>query len=245
MTRLTTPIARPDPHIATVVTRTLLERDGVAHIYAKDAPGIRLLSEADRANSLAKILATRPAGDIWIFGYGSLIWNPALKTAEQRIARLNGWHRAFCMSIIAGRASISNPGLMLGLDEGGHCLGTAYRLDHTDIESELPLLWRREMQCRAYIPRWVELFGPDGPTFGHAIAFTMDSDCEKYAGRLPTETMVQRLATAKGGLGSCADYLFQTRDSLRANGIPDAKIERLAARVQDAIIIPPRRSDRG
>jgi cation transport protein ChaC len=215
-----------------VLTRALLEAGGAREIYERDAPGIRLTTEAERAACLAETLARRPQGEVWVFGYGSLIWNPALKAAGRRTARVDGWHRAFCMSIVAGRARPATPGLMLALDAGGFCRGTAYRLDENDVVSELTMLWRREMLCRdAYLPIWVELIGDDGTRFGHAIAFTMNSRSEKYAGNMPIDTVVHRLATAAGGLGSCADYLFQTRDGLHAHGIPDAHLDLLAARV--------------
>jgi glutathione-specific gamma-glutamylcyclotransferase len=218
-----------------VVTRAFLEAGGIVATYLQDSPALALLTDEERAASLASIMAARPDGDVWVFGYGSLIWNPAFKSVEQRTARIEGWHRAFCMSITAGRASPSGPGLMLGLDGGGHCLGSAFRLDEADMTSELVLLWRREMTCRgAYIPRWVELVGEDGVAFGYAIAFTINPEGEKYAGDMPSEMAVQRLATASGGLGSCADYLFQTRDVLRAHGIPDAALEQLADRVATA-----------
>jgi cation transport regulator ChaC len=145
-----------------VVTRALLDFGGMTAIYMQDAPGLRLLTEEERAESVASILAMRPYGDVWIFGYGSLIWNPAFKTVERRTARVEALHRSFCMSIIAGQASPSWPGLMLGLDKAGHCLGSAFRLDEADVAPELTLLLRREMLCRgAYIPRWLELTGED------------------------------------------------------------------------------------
>lgn len=219
-----------------VVTRALLEVGGMADIYMQDAPGLRLLTERERQDSLASTMQAKPVGDVWVFGYGSLIWNPAFKTTERRTARVDGWHRAFCMSIVAGRASPSAPGLMLGLDRGGHCLGSAFRLADDDVIPELTLLWRREMLCRgAYIPKWVELHAEDGAVFGHAIAFTINPEGEKYAGKMSLETAVRRLATASGGLGSCADYLFQTRDGLRAHGIPDLALEKLAKDVEVAM----------
>ena len=215
-----------------VLTRALLEAGGAREIYERDAPGIRLTTEAERATCLAATLARRPRGEVWVFGYGSLIWNPALKAVGRRTARVDGWHRAFCMSIVAGRARPAAPGLMLALDAGGYCCGTAYRLHEDDVVAELTMLWRREMLCRgAYVPTWVELIGDDGSRFGHAIAFTMNPKSEKYAGNMPIEAVVHRLATAAGGLGSCADYLFQTRDGLHAHGIPDAHLDLLAARV--------------
>jgi cation transport protein ChaC len=219
-----------------VITRALLEVGGMADIYMQDAPGLKLLTERERQESLAAIMKAKRAGDVWVFGYGSLIWNPAFKAIERRTARVEGWHRAFCMSIVAGRASPSAPGLMLGLDSGGHCLGSAFRLAGDDVIPELTLLWRREMLCRgAYIPKWVDLHAEDGTVFGYGIAFTINPESEKYAGEMPLEIAVRRLATASGGLGSCADYLFQTRDGLRAHGIPDLALEKLANDVEVAI----------
>jgi cation transport protein ChaC len=219
-----------------VVTRSLLQVGGMAEIYMRDAPYLRLLSEEEREASLDGIMRAKPEGSVWIFGYGSLIWNPAVKFVERRLAKVEGWHRAFCMSIVAGRASPASRGLMLGLDGGGECLGSAFRLDDADVRSELTLLWRREMLCRgAYVPRWLELHDEDGVGFGHAVAFTIDPAGEKYAGNMPAEIAVRRLATASGGLGSCADYLFQTRDGLRARGIPDLALEHLANRVEIAL----------
>jgi glutathione-specific gamma-glutamylcyclotransferase len=217
-----------------VVTRALLDFGGMTAIYMQDAPGLRLLTEEERAESVASILAMRPYGDVWIFGYGSLIWNPAFKTVERRTARVEGLHRSFCMSIIAGQASPSWPGLMLGLDKAGHCLGSAFRLDEADVAPELTLLLRREMLCRgAYIPRWLELTGEDWHS-GMRSPSRSTLRVRSIAGDMPTDTAVGRPATASGGLGSCSDYLFQTRDGLRAHGIPDPSLERLAIRVEAA-----------
>lgn len=157
-----------------VVTRSLLQIDGMAEIYLRDAPYLRLLTEEEREVSLDATLSAKPEGSVWIFGYGSLIWNPAVKFVERRLAKVEGWHRSFCMSIVAGRASPASPGLMLGLDRGGECLGSAFRIAAADVRSELTLLWRREMLCRgAYVPRWLQLHGEDGVGFGHAVAFTI------------------------------------------------------------------------
>lgn len=219
---------------APVLTRTLLENGDIAALAAADSPDLGILTQAERAASLRRTLAIRPPGDVWVFGYGSLIWNAALGATERRVARIEGWHRAFCLSITALRASADRPGLMLALDHGGTCRGVAYRLAENDVEHELHLLWRREMVCGAYVPRWVELKAADGGSFGWAIAFTVDAKAARYAGNLDEDTVVRLLATASGALGSAADYLFRTRDSLRANGIHDASLERLALRVEAA-----------
>lgn len=215
-----------------VLTRQLLEKGNIDALAAIDAPGLKLLTEADRIASLRETLAIRPPGDVWVFGYGSLIWNSAINSVERRVTRIDGWHRSFCLSITALRATADRPGLMLALDRGGSCHGAAYRLAEDDVESELRLLWRREMVCGAYVPRWVELKSLNGESFGWAIAFTIDADNPQYAGDLDEDTVVHRLATASGGLGSSADYLYRTHDSLHANGIRDTKLEHLASLVK-------------
>jgi len=201
-------------------------------ILSKDAPNLKLLSEDDRKLSLHFMLLTRPPGDLWLFGYGSLIWNPAIRTTERRAASIEGWHRKFCHSISAGRGSPDVPGLVLGLEKGGTCTGTALKIDESDIATELPLLWRREMAYDAYIPRWIDVTDTSGRRFGRAIAFTINPASAHYAGNLSEDAIVQTLATASGGLGSSAEYLFKTLDSLRSHGIPDGALEMLAHRVE-------------
>ncbi|WP_197735789.1 gamma-glutamylcyclotransferase [Allostella humosa] len=214
------------------LSRALLAAGGLDELVAREAPALRLLTDAERRRSLDQALAARPPGDAWLFAYGSLIWNPTVHVVERRNARVEGWHRTFCLSTIAGRGTKDRPGLMLGLDEGGSCQGIAYRLAEEGLEGELELLWRREMLAAAYIPRWIDLLDEDGRRFGGAIAFTIDRTGDHYAGGLADEMVVERLATATGSLGRAADYLFQTRDGLRACGMPDAELERLAAAVE-------------
>jgi len=222
----------PAKPAVTPLSRALLEAGGIDAMLARDAPQLRLLSEADRTESLRTTLAARPEGDVWLFAYGSLIWNPTIHVVEQRTARIEGWHRAFCLSTIAGRGTLEQPGLVLGLDAGGQCEGVAFRLAEADLERELTLIWRREMVASAYVPRWVDLLDRGGSRFGGAITFTIDPTGTHYAGDLAAEAVIERLATAAGHLGSSAEYLFQTRDGLRAHGIPDPEMEELAAKVE-------------
>ncbi|MDE2197884.1 MAG: gamma-glutamylcyclotransferase [Rhodospirillales bacterium] len=223
------------------MTRELLLSGGFPALVARSNPGLRLLSDEERAASLAAILAARPRQDaedragVWVFAYGSLIWNPAIHVAERRIARVLGWHRAFCLSVKSGRGTPEKPGLMLGLRPGGSCAGAVLRVAEGDIAQELDLLWRREMIASGYVPRWVDVETPDGAPLGRAIAFTINPDGPAYAGDLSEHEIVRRLATARGMLGSGADYLFQTRDGLRAMGIADPELEALAVRVTEAM----------
>ena len=110
----------------------------------------------------------------------------------------------------------------------------AFRIADGDVQTELLVLWRREMLCGIYTPRWLEVRGADGKVFGNAIAFTINTLRKQYVGDLSDEDTVDRLAHAAGALGSSADYLFRTRDGLRANGIPDHDLEALSALVEQA-----------
>ncbi len=215
--------------------RALLETGDFAAMLAGEAPDQRLLTDAERAESLRRMLASRPEGPIWVFAYGSLVWNPVIRSVERRIAHVDGWHRAFCLTSPHGRGSPERPGLVLALEEGGVCEGLVLRLDEADAAMELELLWRREMVTGAYVPRWVDLLDGAGARFGTGLAFTIDPSGANYAGHLPHDQIVRRLATAKGSLGSAADYLFRTRDGLRGCGIPDAELEQLAAEVEAAL----------
>jgi cation transport protein ChaC len=217
-----------------VLTRAMIEDGGLLRMIAESSPTLPVLTEAERAASLAETLARRPAGfeGVWLFAYGSLIWNPALSFEERRFARVHGWHRAFCLSTIAGRGTPEAPGLVLGLDRGGACAGAAFRVAERDIETELALLWRREMLSGSYAPRWVPVRDSDGVPFGQAVAFTIRREGPYYTKRLPRAELVQRLATARGALGSSAEYLLRTRDGLRSLGIRDRWVEGLAEEVE-------------
>lgn len=226
------------PRNAPVITRAMLQDGGFDRMIGSgEFAGLTLLTEAERAASLAATLASRPepaGAGAWIFAYGSLIWNPAIEFLDRRFARLHGWHRSFCLSTTAGRGSPELPGLVLGLDRGGACTGAAFLIAEAALQTELALLWRREMLAGSYTPRWGAVRDETGIPFGHAIAFTINRQASQYAGRMTADEIVCRLAKAKGALGSSADYLFQTRDGLRALGIIDRRIERLAAEVEAA-----------
>jgi len=224
----------PLPPKMHLLSRELLQAGGLAAMVARSSPGLRLLTEAERDSSLRDTLAAHPepGGPVWLFGYGSLIWNPTVHVAEERHAHIEGWQRAFCLNARAGRGTAACPGLLLGLLPGGVCSGMALRVAADGLLDELALLWRREMLAGSYVPTWVAARGDDGVRFGHAIAFTIDPASPQFAGWLDEDEVVRRLATARGELGSCADYLFRTRDGLRTLGLPDPAIERLAARVR-------------
>jgi cation transport protein ChaC len=228
----------PSPEGA--LTRELLMSGTLRAQLAAAMPDMRLTTDEERAASLAAILAGRPEhGDgLWVFAYGSLIWNPAIHVAHMRSATALGWHRAFCLSVKMGRGTPENPGLMLGLRAGGTCPGAVLRIAEADVAHELDLLWRREMVADGYIPHWVPVEDEAGASLGAAIAFTINPDMPTYCGDLPEAETVERLATARGRLGSGAEYLFRTRDGLAALGIHDPFLDRMAKLVAARMGLP-------
>jgi glutathione-specific gamma-glutamylcyclotransferase len=195
-------------------------------------PNLKMRSEAEHRAEIATLLAARHdgGGDVWVFGYGSLIWNPAIHTVERRMAELRGYHRRFCLWTHLGRGSAECPGLMLALERGGSCRGVAYRLATAEAEHELLILWQREMVTGAYSPRWVKVRTPEGPLA--AITFAINRTHSRYAGRLSEAEIAATIARAEGALGRCCSYLFSTVEHLRELGLGDRPLERLAARVK-------------
>ncbi len=215
------------------LTRELLLGGGLAEIVARSGPGVRVLSAAERRASLAASLAERPehGEGVWLFAYGSLIWNPTIKVGERRVATVPGWHRAFCLAARAGRGTPDAPGLLLGLRQGGACQGAVLRVAEAGLEDELDVLWRREMVTGSYTPRWLPVLDPAGAVFGHALAFTMEPGSPAFSGDLSEAETVERLATAGGELGTCAEYLFRTCEGLHRMCIRDPVLERIAVLV--------------
>lgn len=206
---------------------------GLLQQAARAHGGLRVLSEAELAQSLDQALADhpQPGADVWLFAYGSLIWNPAFHFAERRLARVHGWHRRFCLSTELGRGCPRAPGLVLALDAGGACRGVAYRVPAQEARRELPVVWRREMVTGSYRPRWSRLILEDGQA-RPGLLFTINRADRHYAPDLSDEDVARRLAVARGVLGTAADYLFSTQEALHAEGIHDQSLERIARRVR-------------
>lgn len=208
------------------LTRSDLESRRLQQTILQLNPGAKILSEDQLQESIGEtIKQLKPDSDVWIFAYGSLIWNPIVKFVEQRVGTIYGWHRRFCLWVPQGRGTPDNPGLVLGLDRGGSCRGIAYRIAAADVPSELLLLWRREMVVGCYVPRWVRVF--DVTQQLDAIAFVINHNHRAYTGNISLETTVNSIATASGELGSCADYLTQTINGLMTVGIQDKSLLRL------------------
>ncbi|WP_027794305.1 gamma-glutamylcyclotransferase [Paraburkholderia acidipaludis] len=190
----------------------------------------RLLTEAELRASLEDTLADWDrAGDLWLFGYGSLIWNPGLPTVENVRSRVHGFHRGLYLWSRVNRGTPEQPGLVLALDRGGSCAGVAFRLAAEGVMPHLEALWRREMPMGSYRPAWLPCALDDGRRVA-ALAFVMRRDVPTYTGKLTDDTVRTVLGCASGRYGTTLDYVRRTVDALRDSGMPDRALERLLAR---------------
>ena len=215
------------------LSRKDLEKDGLRKHFADAYPASQVLNHAQLDQSIDLVLSSHPANqDVWLFGYGSLIWNPCIDYSERRTVLLHGHHRSFCVWSHMGRGTKDRPGLVLGLDAGGSCHGVAYRIEGHKVRNELRLVWRREMTVGTYSPRWVRAKTPDG--YLRAIAFAAKRDHPSYAGKLSVDDTARILATARGHLGTPAEYLHSTLKGLQEHGIHDGYLTRLARSLRDS-----------
>jgi cation transport protein ChaC len=170
---------------------------------------------------------------LWVFGYGSLIWDPGFPVAERRIARAEGWHRSFCMWSIHHRGTPEAPGLVLALDAGAGavCHGVAFRVADGAEEETLGYLRARELISSAYVETRLPLRLACGAA-AEATAFVIDRAHPQYCGGLPLDDQARIIAAAVGGRGANRDYLWNTAAHLADLGIADPELEWLAARVR-------------
>jgi glutathione-specific gamma-glutamylcyclotransferase len=168
---------------------------------------------------------------VWIFAYGSLMWDADFPRAETEPALLRGYHRSFCLYSYDYRGTRTRPGLTLGLDRGGACRGIALRLPPETLAEAVDRLWAREMTApRVYDMRLLPVRTACGSRM--AFAFTVRRDHADYAGRLSPEATARIIASAAGRRGVCRDYLTDTVNHLAGLGIADASLQRLTQRVE-------------
>lgn len=217
-------MSRPLPPFE--LTREAILGDSIRALVQAAEPELKLLTPEEHRASIAEVLARRrDSGDVWLFAYGSLIWNPLIHFVEKRVGTVRGHHRCFCLWSRTGRGTAAKPGLTLGLERGGSCRGVVYRIEEAQAQHELEVVWRREMLTGAYRPRWLRVDSEGKPL--HAIAFTINRGHSRYAGRLPEERIIACIAEAHGPLGRCATYLFNTVAHLEELGIGDQRLRRL------------------
>src|SRR5947207_6363850 len=167
---------------------------------------------------------------VWLFAYGSLMWNPEIAFAEARPGFLHGYHRSFCLYSRDYRGTPERPGLVLGLDRGGACRGIVYRLPPEALGAAIDQVWAREMAGEVYRMRPVSVTTPQGRRA--AYAFVVRRDRPDYAGRLALDEAARIISVAVGGRGSGRDYLTNTVRHLEELGIADGPLHRLHDQVQ-------------
>lgn len=168
---------------------------------------------------------------LWVFGYGSLLWNPGFAVAERVRARLEGWRRGFCMRSIHYRGTPAAPGLVLALDRGGVCEGMALRAEPGTEAATLAYLQDRELMGSAYVERSLPVALADGRHVT-ALTYVIDPDHDMYCGALTLADQARIIATAAGDRGANRDYLWNTAAHLAEVGIHDPDMDWLAAEVR-------------
>lgn len=169
---------------------------------------------------------------LWIFGYGSLLWYPGFPVAETRIARMDGWHRSFCMSSIHHRGTDEAPGLVLALDAAeAYCDGLALRAEPGSEDATIAYLRERELISSAYIETRQEVTFRDGTRQRDVLTYVINRDHEQYV-QLSLDVQARIIAGAVGGRGPNDEYLYNTAAQLSELGIGDTDLEGLVAQVR-------------
>lgn len=167
--------------------------------------------------------------DFWVFGYGSLLWHPGFAHVETRRARLHGYRRALCIRSFVHRGTPQRPGLVLGLDRGGSCVGLAFRVPDELRAEALTYLRERELVTNVYLERMLPV--RIGSAFVSALCYVADRTHEQYAGGLREDEAAEIVAGASGKSGVNVEYLHNTIAHLAALGIRDRWLEGVASRI--------------
>lgn len=170
---------------------------------------------------------------LWVFGYGSLLWNPGFPVAESRIARLQDWHRSFCMTSIHHRGTDTDPGLVLALDaaDGAYCDGVALRAEPGTEAATLDYLRERELISSAYVETRQTIVYRDGTRQNDVLTYVINRDHVQYC-QHSLDVQAKIIAGAVGGRGPNDEYLYNTAAQLTELGIGDADLEALVAMVR-------------
>ena len=188
----------------------------------------KVLTKEELVNERRKIIPGNGIGnDLYVFAYGSLLWNPTVEYEGQFLAKIYGFHRSFCMKTYLGRGSFDNPGLMLGLDKGGSCQGMAFKLKKSNAIKNIDILFQREMVTGAYRPKLLKTKLANGKIV-LSLAFTVDKKHKNYFGQKDIKIKARMIAKASGFLGSCKEYFDNTLDSLSELNITDTEMSAIS-----------------
>ena len=175
---------------------------------------------------LDEFLAQLPKGDLWVFGYGSLMWSPGFSYKQKTRGRVHGYHRALCILSTRYRGTKRKPGLVMGLCRGGSCWGMAYQVHAAGVRRALARLWKREMPRRVYAPRLLQVQIPGGRQV-RALAFLADPTHPAYVHELDLHGRARLVAQGIGQRGTAVDYIRHTLEHMRELGVSDPHLERI------------------
>ena len=216
--KISDPLTSPSRNLTTAKLATLAKARGL--------PVDWWYSDSEREASRAETLAGRRDTDLWVFGYGSLMWDPAFRFEEVRRAHVPDYARRFILKdIYGGRGTVDAPGLMAALDKGPGCDGLAFRISRKHIDEETEVLWRRERIGPAYTPVFVEVIAADGRMT--VLTFVADHGADLIDASLTRAQQIEFCATGTGFMGSSLDYLRKISSQFAALGIQDNEVSEL------------------
>jgi len=175
---------------------------------------------------IAQFLEAMPRGDLWVFGYGSLMWAPGFRASRKSVALARGYHRAMCILSHRYRGTPDKPGLVMGLCRGGSCWGMAFRVPAERVRRVLALLWKREMLNKVYKPTLIPVVVAPGRRI-RALAFVADTAHRQYVGELDLHVRARLVAQGIGERGRCVDYIRNTLEHMLALGLDDPHLSRM------------------
>jgi cation transport protein ChaC len=196
----------------------------------RDRSCLQPASAEDRGAAAAARAETGGKSDFWVFGYGSLMWRPGFAHTEMQKARLYGYRRALCVYSHVHRGTPERPGLVLGLDRGGSCLGLAFRVPGEFEEEVMAYLRARELVTRVYLEKRLPLRLQTG-RWVSAVCYVVDRTHEQYAGDLDLGRAAARVVGAVGRSGPNEEYVRNTVAHLKALGIRDHRLEALVREI--------------
>ena len=185
-----------------------------------------------RKTATAADHAPPASGDLWVFGYGSLMWRPGFPFRERHIGRVHGYHRSLCIYSHVHRGTPAEPGLVLGLDRGGSCRGAAFLVDASERAATIAYLREREQATSVYLERMVPVTLDDGRTVS-ALVYVVDRTHGQYAGRLSLDEVVHLVRRGVGASGANPDYVRSTHEHLHALGVHDPVLAHVVLALAD------------
>lgn len=205
-------------------------RGGGSARFPVASPGRGLENGAMPIESNRMTTTAGDPGDLWVFGYGSLMWRPGFDFIESALAWVHGYHRSLCIFSHVHRGTPERPGLVLGLDRGGCCQGVAFRVAAKNREATIAYLRERELVTSVYLEKTVGLRFAEGGGV-EALAYVVDRRHSQYAGRLPYEEMTRLVSEGVGLNGDNPSYVRNTYEHLLRLDIHDAELAEIVRRL--------------